>query len=126
MFFLIGFLALMVRAPIHAQFVVVEHCAEEIVASADGKFSLLCEVRNLAAEGDFSVLTFGENVSVDVTPRQKILNRNEVVPLNIRGTLVDPGRDGLVEIEVRWSDYEGKPMLTKHELRVLHMHRLKK
>jgi hypothetical protein len=111
------FLALATEAG--AQFIVMENCAEKVVADSGGFFSLHCEVKNLAARGDFSVLAFCDNASVDITPRHQILNRGEVAQLTIRGQLVDRKKDGLVEINLQWADYDAKLMVTKHEFRIL-------
>lgn len=101
------------------QFIILENCDESVISDSSGSFSLRCEVKNLAAPGDFSLLAFCENASVEVTPRRKMLNKNEVTALTIRGKLVDKRKVGAVEIQLQWADYEPKFMVTKQTIHVM-------
>lgn len=102
-----------------SQFIVIDDCGA--TADPKGMFSTSCQIKNLSAQAHISVLTFGEdNVdSVGITLNKQILGRNEVARMEVRGKLTTATIVGSVKVEIRWLDYEGKPMLTEYLITIV-------
>jgi hypothetical protein len=112
----VAFVASFPSTPGFSQIIFTENCKDNVIAAEDGKFLMSCETKNLASEGELNLSAIGEvNIAVvRVAAARGILHKNELAQCTIRGEIANKKRAGIVKLQARWIDYDGKPMVTEH------------